>query len=77
MTACTTCGNVYDKCFAVSVGNRTFMFDCFECAIHALAPTCQGCGCRVIGHGTEGNGWIYCSAHCAGKVGVTEVQDRA
>jgi len=31
-------------------------FDSFECAIHALAPTCRHCGMRIIGHGLENNG---------------------
>jgi hypothetical protein len=26
----------------------------FECAIHALAPTCEYCGVKVIGHGVGG-----------------------
>jgi len=28
-------------------------FDSFECAIHALAPTCENCGIRIVGHGLE------------------------
>ena len=35
---------------------RTHIFDSFECAIHALAPTCAHCSCRVIGHGVEADG---------------------
>jgi hypothetical protein len=40
-------------------------FDSFECAIQALAPTCAHCHCRVIGHGVDANGKIYCCMHCA------------
>jgi hypothetical protein len=40
-------------------------FDSFECAIHRVAPTCAHCGCKVIGHGEEAGGNIYCCAHCA------------
>ncbi len=43
---CEVCGNVYDKCFEVKMGGKTHVFDSFECAIHALAPTCAHCGCR-------------------------------
>jgi hypothetical protein len=37
----------------VKKGDRTMIFDSFECAIHMLAPVCPHCGCRVIGHGVE------------------------
>jgi hypothetical protein len=77
MAVCTVCKNDYDKSFEVSLGERSQTFDCFECAIHALAPTCRTCHCRVIGHGVETGGWIYCSAHCARQTGAAEVQDRA
>jgi hypothetical protein len=55
---------------------RSHVFDCFECAIHALAPICEHCGCRVIGHGVQDNGAIYCCVHCAHASGVKELQDR-
>src|SRR5262245_3628381 len=41
---CETCGNDYDKAFQVTKGGVTHTFDSFECAIHALAPTCAHCG---------------------------------
>jgi len=47
-------------------------FDSFECAIHAVAPVCEHCGCRVIGHGVEAEGRIFCCAHCAAESGVPE-----
>jgi hypothetical protein len=54
MTAtCEVCGNVYDKPIQVSLGGRTMTFDSFECAIHAMAPTCAHCGCKIVGHGVE------------------------
>ena len=53
MARCDTCGNDYDKAFQVTMGDQTLTFDCFECAIHALAPHCSACGCRIIGHGLE------------------------
>jgi hypothetical protein len=76
MALCTTCGNEYDKSFTVFSGGESYAFDSFECAIQALAPTCQACGCRVIGHGAEADGRIFCSAHCAGRAGEPELQDR-
>ncbi len=73
---CEVCGNQYDKAFEVRMGGKTHVFDSFECAIQALAPTCAHCGCRVIGHGVEAGGIIYCCAHCADQQGVRGVQDR-
>jgi hypothetical protein len=52
------------------------VFDSFECAIHALAPGCEHCGCRVIGHGVEANGKFYCCASCALASGVEGARDR-
>lgn len=76
MSVCETCGNDYDKTFTVTLAGAAHTFDSFECAIHALAPVCAACGCKVVGHGVEGDGKIYCGAHCAGKDGVRGVADR-
>jgi hypothetical protein len=76
MTSCEVCGNEYDKAFQIVQGRRTHTFDCFECAIHALAPTCAHCGCRIIGHGAEAGGKFYCCAHCAAQAGVKGLDDR-
>lgn len=77
MAQCDVCGNDYDKAFRVTQGDRTMTFDSFERAIQAMAPRCPHCDCRVIGHGTESKGKIYCCAHCAKKAGVQGVDDRA
>ena len=77
MGLCETCGNEYDKAFEITLAGQSHTFDSFECAIHALAPQCAHCGCRIIGHGHEANGSFFCCAHCAGQVGVKEVVDRA
>jgi hypothetical protein len=77
MAACEVCGNDYDKSFEVTKGGSTYTFDSFECAIHALAPACAHCGCRVIGHGVEAGDSIYCCAHCASQEGETSLTDRA
>jgi hypothetical protein len=76
MPTCDVCGNDYDKAFTVTLEGRTSTFDSFECAIHALAPACEHCGCRIIGHGVESNGRMFCCAHCAEQTGVTELRDR-
>jgi len=74
---CEVCGNDYDKSFTVINGGGQHVFDSFECAIHALAPVCAHCGCRVVGHGVEKDGNIFCCANCAKHEGVTGLKDRA
>lgn len=76
MATCEVCGNTYDKAFQVIMQGETHVFDSFECAIHALAPTCSHCGCRIIGHDVEANGKFFCCAHCASVEGVDALQDR-
>jgi hypothetical protein len=76
MARCEVCGNQYDKSFEVVMSGETNVFDSFECAIHALAPNCDNCGIKIIGHGMESNGSFYCCAHCAAQEGVEEMQDR-
>jgi len=74
---CMVCGNEYDKSFDVVVSGKSHTFDSFECAIHALAPTCSHCNCRIIGHGVEANGRFFCCANCARLSGVDGARDRA
>lgn len=74
---CEVCGNDYDKAFEVIMFGKKHVFDSFECAVHALAPRCAHCGCKVVGHGVEEHGVIYCCAHCANRMGSTEIRDRA
>jgi nitrite reductase/ring-hydroxylating ferredoxin subunit len=71
------CGNDYDKSFEVVVRGESHTFDSFECAIHAVAPQCAHCGCRIIGHGVETQGMIFCGAACARILGKRELRDRA
>lgn len=77
MLTCEVCGNDYDKVFLVTMNGEEHVFDSFECAIHALAPTCAHCGCKVIGHGVEDDGTFFCCAHCAEHQGVAGLKDRA
>ena len=74
---CETCGNDYAHAFEVIKDGKSHVFDSFECAIHALAPLCAHCGCKIIGHGAEANDVLYCCAHCARKSGVSEIVDNA
>lgn len=78
MARCDVCHNEYDKAFQVTLADGSHgTFDSFECAIHALAPACEHCGCRIIGHGAEAAGRFFCCAHCAGQAGVKGIDDRA
>jgi hypothetical protein len=77
VATCEVCGNTYDKAFEVHVAGAVHVFDSFECAIHRVAPICEHCGCKVIGHGVEASGRFYCCAHCAREEGTTELADRA
>jgi hypothetical protein len=77
MSKCECCGNEYDKTFNVMMAGKTHVFDSFECAIHILAPTCEHCGMRIIGHGLEENGRMFCCDHCAEAQGVKGLRDRA
>ena len=49
MATCEVCENEYDKAFEMIVAGKHHTFDSFECAIHALAPVCPHCHCRVVG----------------------------
>lgn len=76
MAVCEVCGNDYDKAFQVMLQGATHTFDSFECAVHALAPVCTHCGCKIIGHGVEENGRMFCCANCARLAGVAALRDR-
>lgn len=80
MGMCETCGNDYDLSFEVRTQGEVHVFDSFECAISKLAPICEHCSCRVIGHGVEVGRRLYCSAHCARAADPTaasSIRDRA
>ena len=78
MARCVVCGNDYEQSFEVRLdGGGVHTFDSFECAIHRLAPTCEHCGCRVIGHGVQADSRMFCCASCATLAGVAGVRDHA
>ena len=74
---CEVCGNDYDKPLEIVVNGISHYFDSFECAIQALAPECDHCGCKIIGHGVEAADKFFCCASCAHHEGVMAVHDRA
>ena len=76
MATCAHCGNDYDKAFSITKGDETKDFDSFECAIAEMAPVCDHCNVRIIGHGIEAGGQTFCCAHCAQHAGVEGAVDR-
>lgn len=74
---CEVCGNEYDRAFRVTTAEgQERTFDCLECAIQALAPTCNHCGVRIVGHGVEADERVFCCAHCATQEGISGLADR-
>jgi len=69
MAACEVCGNDYRLSFEVHTAGAVHVFDSFECAVHLLAPVCENCGVKVVGHGVEADGVFSCCAHCARQGG--------
>ena len=76
MAQCEVCGNDYDMAFEVHAQGAVHVFDSFECAIHLMAPICEHCGVKVVGHGVQGGGRFFCCAHCAAAEGSTGIRDR-
>lgn len=74
MAKCEVCGNDYYLSFEVITAGNRHVFDCFECAVHRLAPVCAHCGCRIIGHGIEANKNFYCCSHCVNEMEIAETR---
>lgn len=72
MAACEVCGNDYWMSFEVrTISGDVHTFDSIECAAQRIAPTCEHCACRILGHGVEVDGRFFCCAHCA-RMGDSE-----
>jgi len=70
MATCDVCGNDYWMTFEVTTtSGDVYTFDSIECAAQKIAPVCEHCGCRILGHGVEVSGRFYCCAHCARHAG--------
>lgn len=66
MATCEVCGNDYWLSFEVRTNSGdVHVFDSIECAAQRIAPRCEHCETRILGHGVEVNGRFYCCAHCA------------
>ncbi len=76
MAQCEVCGNDYDMSFEVVAQGVSHVFDSFECAIHRMAPICESCGCKIVGHGVQADGSFYCCAACAATAGRSGLVDR-
>jgi hypothetical protein len=69
MARCEVCGNDYHLAFEVVAAGNRHVFDSFECAVHKLAPICDHCSVKIVGHGIEGKNGFFCCAHCAREAG--------
>lgn len=76
MARCERCGNDYDKSFDIVREGQKHTFDSFECAIATMAPECETCGVKIVGHGLEAGGRFFCCDHCATRAGVDGLTDR-
>ena len=54
---------------------KEYFFDSFECAVSMLAPECTHCKTKIIGHGLESAGMIFCCANCANHSGIFGFKD--
>ncbi|MEV1050049.1 hypothetical protein [Streptomyces sp. NPDC049887] len=77
MAKCEVCGNDYEMSFEVHAAGAVHTFDSIECAAQRMAPICENCQCRILGHGLQADGQFYCCAHCARQQGVAELADHA
>jgi hypothetical protein len=59
------CGHHYGKACAIALAGHLPAFDNVACAMQALAPRREHCGCRIIGRGVEADGPIDGYAHGA------------
>src|SRR5262245_34805369 len=76
MERCAVCGNHYETAFRVIFPDgSSYVFDSFECAIQQLAPSCAHCRCRIIGHGLERDGAMFCCEHCAREASSDAVDE--
>ncbi|KAB8168807.1 hypothetical protein FH609_007185 [Streptomyces sp. 3MP-14] len=76
MAQCEVCGNDYRMAFEVRAAGQVHVFDSLECAAQRMAPICENCQCRILGHGLETEeGQFYCCAHCARTQGHAQLVD--
>ncbi|KJK60089.1 MULTISPECIES: hypothetical protein [Actinomycetes] len=70
MAVCVVCNNDYWLAFEIrTVTGDSYVFDSFECAMEKLAPRCEYCQVRIVGHGVEVSGKFFCCANCARRDG--------
>ncbi|GHJ39201.1 hypothetical protein [Streptomyces sp. TS71-3] len=78
MAVCEVCRNDYEMAFEVHAAGAVHTFDSIECAAQKMAPICDNCQCRILGHGLESaDGRFFCCAHCARARGVDQLMDHA
>lgn len=50
MKSCEACGNNYEHMIEIKLegDEEGHWFDCFQCAIHKLAPNCKHCQIKIV-----------------------------
>jgi len=66
---CEVCRNDYHEALDALLRELIRYFDSCECALAALAPRCEHCGCRIVGPGVQLGGRTYCCDSCAARLG--------
>ena len=56
--------------------DETVAFEYVEARLWPDGPVCPHCGTRIVGHGVEHDGAIFCCVHCARHEGVKGLVDR-
>ncbi|MFE7778761.1 hypothetical protein ACFU5O_33780 [Streptomyces sp. NPDC057445] len=77
MAVCEVCHNDYELAFEVHAAGAVHVFDSIECVAQKMAPICDNCQCRILGHGLQADGHFFCCAHCARQRGATQLVDHA
>ena len=75
--SCVTCGNYSDRTFSVTHELKTYVFDSIECAALSVAPRCEVCGVRILGHGVEQAGRPSVARSALRRISIARLRDRA
>ena len=76
MTIREVCGNNYGETFEIVRTTRSHGLGSPGWAVHAFAPTCVHCECRIGELGLEADGIFFCCVNCAKHYGVQAWKNR-
>ena len=61
---CTICDDQYGRSCRIPADDELHFMDSFECAFYTVAPRCRCCDRRIVDHGIETWGNIFCCTPC-------------